>query len=482
MTRRLRLINKLKKLSEILALLVNDSLVILLVIKLAIYLRLIVLPRMSSRFSADVLVSEINLYLIFATLFFFMVYEGLYTRRFSFWDEVFAIVKACVYGTVGVFFIGSIGKMSTEISRTVVVLSGMLSIALIPLVRLMLKALLRKVGLLNRRVLMLGAGKTGRMIAEALREERNLGYEIVGFLDDDVEKIGTLVDGIKVHRGVDRASMYVTHCGVTDIFVAMPGAGNERMRGLVNSLQHRVDRLFVVPDMFGMAVTGTRLTHFFRAQAFAFEMKNNLAYPINNLIKRAFDLAACMVLIPLLLLPMGVIALYIRLGSSGPALFRQPRIGRHRKSFMCMKFRTMYEDADARLAAILRDDPEAKREWEAYWKLKDDPRVTPAGRFLRRTSLDELPQIFNVLLGQMSLVGPRPYMLREWEALEDYSETILGVRPGITGLWQVSGRSDTTFDVRLSLDAWYVRNWNLRLDLVVMLKTVTVVLQKTGAR
>lgn len=482
MTRSPRVIGNLKKISEILVLLLGDSLSILMVIKLSVYLRLNMLPVLAPRFARDAYVSEINTYLIFAVWMFFLLYEGLYTRRFSFWDEVLSSVKACAYGAVGVFFIGSLGKMSTEISRSIVLFSGMISIAVIPSVRLVLKSLLRRAGLLNRRVLMLGAGKTGRMIAQALRDESNLGYEIVGFLDDDDAKVGTMVDGIKVHRGVDRASRYVRRSGITDIFVAMPGVGSERMRGLVNSLQHRVDRLFVVPDMFGMAVTGTRLTHFFKAQAFAFEMQNNLAYPINNLIKRAFDLAVCLVFIPLLLIPMGVIALYIRLGSRGSAIFRQERIGRHRRSFMCMKFRTMYEDADARLHAILRDDPEASKEWAAYWKLREDPRVTPAGKFLRRTSLDELPQMFNVLLGQMSLVGPRPYIYREWEALEEYSDIVLGVRPGITGLWQVSGRSDTTFDVRLSLDAWYVRNWNLSLDLVVLLKTVAVVLRRTGAR
>jgi len=211
-------------------------------------------------------------------------------------------------------------------------------------------------------------------------------------------------------------------------------------------------------------------------------MKNNLADPVNNIVKRLSDLLACVLLVPLLLLPMALISVLIRMGSGGPAILRQERIGRHGRRFRCLKFRTMYEDADRRLEDILASDPVARQEWETFWKLKHDPRITPIGRVLRNTSLDEFPQIFNVLMGQMSLVGPRPYLPREWDALNDFSETILGVRPGITGLWQVSGRSETSVDVRLSLDAWYVRNWNLWLDLVILFKTFSIVLKGSGAR
>jgi len=480
--RRLKFIGMLRRLLEVVVFVSGDFLGVFIVIKLSIFLRLKVLPGVYSGFSGDVTVSDLNGYLIFAAWFFFLFYEGLYSRRFTFWDEAFAIIKACVFATLGVFVVGSLGRMSQEISRTVVVLAGITSLALLPSIRFTLKFILRKAGFFGRKVLVLGAGKTGRIIASALREESNYGYEIVGFLDDDDRKIGQDIEGVKVHRGVELADRYITRCGITDVFVAMPGADKDRVRRLVNRLQHRVDRLFVVPDIFGMAVTGTRLMHFFRAQTFAFEMKNNLAYPVNNLIKRLFDLGVCSVLIPLLLIPIGVISIFIRLGSSGPALFRQRRIGRRLRSFQCLKFRTMYEDADSRLEAILSGDSEARQEWETYRKLKDDPRVTAVGKVLRQTSLDELPQIFNVLVGQMSLVGPRPYLPREWEELTEYSETILSVRPGITGLWQVSGRSDTTFEVRLSLDAWYVRNWNLWLDVVILLKTLVVVLKKTGAR
>jgi undecaprenyl-phosphate galactose phosphotransferase len=148
---------------------------------------------------------------------------------------------------------------------------------------------------------------------------------------------------------------------------------------------------------------------------------------------------------------------------------------------MCYKFRTMYLDADERLQGILERDPAARAEWERHWKLKDDPRVTDMGKFLRKTSLDELPQIFNVLRGEMSLVGPRPYIQNEEKFLHDFKDPILSVLPGITGLWQVSGRSNTSYNYRIALDSWYVRNWNLWLDIVILIKTIPVVFKTEGA-
>jgi undecaprenyl-phosphate galactose phosphotransferase len=162
--------------------------------------------------------------------------------------------------------------------------------------------------------------------------------------------------------------------------------------------------------------------------------------------------------------------------------FRQERMGRGRRLFRCVKFRTMYVDGDARLHAHLRARPERRAEWERFRKLKSfDPRVTRVGRVLRRLSIDELPQLINVWRNEMSLVGPRPYLPVEAERMGDFRETVLKAPPGITGLWQVSGRNDLTFEQRLRLDEYYVRNWSLWMDVVVLLKTVTAVLRRHGA-
>ncbi|MBI4698956.1 MAG: exopolysaccharide biosynthesis polyprenyl glycosylphosphotransferase [Nitrospirae bacterium] len=227
---------------------------------------------------------------------------------------------------------------------------------------------------------------------------------------------------------------------------------------------------------------GTNLQHFFQEQAIGLEVKNNLARPVNMIIKKIFDQLVSLVLLLILAVPMLLIALLIRLNSKGPAIFSQKRIGHDGTIFKCYKFRTMYNDAEKKLNELLESDRGIENEWRQYGKLKDDPRITKIGVFLRQTSLDELPQIFNVLKGEMSLVGPRPIPRYEKERYKDMFMLCFSVLPGITGLWQASGRSNISYDHRVTLDSWYVRNWNLWLDIVILLKTVRVVLRGDGAQ
>lgn len=456
---------------------------IFIVFRLAVLVRMRLLPLFYAGFPSSLSFRGLaDIWWVFAVWIFLFYYEGLYTKRLSFWDEIRALWKVSFFSTVGVFTVLSVGKLGDVMSRTIVVVMGIISLLLLPLIRIIAKKALRRFGLLKRRVLILGAGETGKLIVRALRKEPNYGYEILGFLDDDPGKRGMRIDGIKVHRGIDRATEYIKGCNIEDLFIAMPGAGKERLQGLINSLQHKVERILFVPDIFGIAVTGTNLQHFFHEEAFAFEMKNNLSNQFNILVKRCFDITVSVLLLPFLSLPMAVISALIRLDSKGKAMFSQERVGKKGTTFRCYKFRTMYEDAEEKLAALLQNDRETREEWEKNWKLNDDPRVTRIGRFLRSTSLDELPQIFNVLKGEMSLVGPRPVTRDEIDLhYKDMAELCFCVMPGITGLWQVSGRSNTSYDYRISLDAWYVRNWNLWLDIVILLKTVRIVIKREGA-
>jgi undecaprenyl-phosphate galactose phosphotransferase len=205
-----------------------------------------------------------------------------------------------------------------------------------------------------------------------------------------------------------------------------------------------------------------------------------LANPFKRVAKRAFDIAAASFLIialsPLLL----AIAIMIRRGG-GPALYRHKRVGFEGQTFGCIKFRSMDVNGDRILAELLAKDPEAAAEWAATQKLRNDPRITPIGRFLRNTSLDELPQLLNVLHGEMSLVGPRPVVQSELSFYGENADYYMQARPGMTGLWQVSGRSDTTYEQRVRLDVWYVRNWTLWHDLAILMKTIPVVLFRRGA-
>jgi Undecaprenyl-phosphate galactose phosphotransferase WbaP len=194
-----------------------------------------------------------------------------------------------------------------------------------------------------------------------------------------------------------------------------------------------------------------------------------------------FDLAVILLAAPYLLLFFVLISILIMLDSQGGALYGQTRIGRGGRRFKAYKFRTMVSKADQLLQQYLDNSPELRAEWLATHKLKNDPRVTRVGALLRKTSLDELPQFWNILIGEMSLVGPRPIVDAEIEKYGKCFDLYIQVRPGLTGLWQVSGRSDTTYERRVELDEYYIRNRSLKLDLRILWKTVFVVLRKDGA-
>lgn len=196
---------------------------------------------------------------------------------------------------------------------------------------------------------------------------------------------------------------------------------------------------------------------------------------------RPFDIALALAALAFLAPLMLLVALAVSITSAGPAIFAHRRIGLHGRQFPCFKFRTMVRDADRRLAALLRDNAQARAEWERDHKLKDDPRITPIGAFLRKTSLDELPQLFNVLAGHMSFVGPRPIVAGEIIRYGRRFDAYCQVRPGITGLWQVSGRSDTSYRRRVAMDVLYVRSRTLRLNSMIIVRTLPAVLRQHGS-
>jgi exopolysaccharide production protein ExoY len=198
-------------------------------------------------------------------------------------------------------------------------------------------------------------------------------------------------------------------------------------------------------------------------------------------VRIGLDQLGALVLLVLLSPVMGLIALFIWRTDGAPILFEHYRVGRHGRLFRCLKFRSMRRDAQQRLAALLRDDEAARSEWQKYRKLANDPRVTPIGRFLRRTSLDELPQLFNVLRGEMALVGPRPITVAELTLYGPGRWHYLSVPPGLTGLWQVSGRSNTTYSHRVNLDCHYVEQRSLWMDMQILFKTIKVVALREGA-
>lgn len=217
------------------------------------------------------------------------------------------------------------------------------------------------------------------------------------------------------------------------------------------------------------------------AKTICFQKENKAARSGKGMVKRLFDLILSLLSLPFSL-PLGaLIFIGIYAVSPGKVVFAHQRVGQGGEKFMCYKFRTMLPDAEELLTEYLQKNPLAKAEWEANYKLKDDPRVTLIGRYLRKTSLDELPQLWNVLKGEMSLVGPRPIVEEEIARYGEYIKEYYLVPPGITGIWQVSGRSDTTYEERVAMDTWYARNWSVSLDFLLLLKTIKFVIMGKGA-
>lgn len=411
----------------------------------------------------------------------FIAYEDVYDRNLPFWDEARKMVKSTSLASITLMAIVTLGKMGDIVSRIVLLGLWSLSLFIFPLCRLWGKKILYKTGIWGERVLILGAGSAGRLVMNGLQREKHMGYDVVGFLDDDEQKIGKTISDMKVFGKVNDFSKFIKEMDIKTVIIAIPSLPPERLATLTAGVQGEVTNTMVIPDLKGIALLNTDLLHLFREELFLMNIKNNLKSPINRLLKTIFDVMFSILLLPILIPIIAVLGFIIKMESPGPAIYAHERVGRNGKPFKCYKFRTMQRDAEERLKEILENDEEIRNEWEKSWKLKEDPRITRIGHFLRKTSLDELPQILNVLKGEMSLVGPRPYLPREKESIGGNLRVICSANPGITGLWQVSGRSNTNYRYRVKLDSWYIMNWSLWLDIAILFKTIRVVIKAEGA-
>jgi len=249
----------------------------------------------------------------------------------------------------------------------------------------------------------------------------------------------------------------------------------------IDYIQKKIGKIVIFPRISSLPLFNIEIISSVNYKGLAFMLRNNLLNPLDKTIKRIFDLIFSFVILiflsPLLIL----IYLAILLFDGGNPIFKQERIGENGKSFYVYKFKTMIENADSILYEFLEQNKEAMEEYATFKKLKNDPRITKLGKILRKLSIDELPQLVNVLKGEMSLVGPRPYLKSEIDEWGGYFEYYKMVKPGITGLWQVSGRNELTFDERIKLDVWYIKNWSLEIDIIILIKTVISVLSGRGS-
>jgi undecaprenyl-phosphate galactose phosphotransferase len=435
-------------------------------------------------FSFSQYVAHIWLWLL---LLAFYIVEGLYTQRQTLWNEVGHVTKATFLGIVAVLAAVALAKLSTEVSRVTILMVGGILFLLMPVTRYWTKFLLAERGPWRKSLLILGANDTTRTILRGLAEDPVLGYQVVGLLDDDPtdqrETFGTSYGNpIRVLGPLTMAARLLSAGKAKDILIAMPSLDEEHLASLVHDLQPLSETIYVVPRMWGLPMMNLHIDGFLRQQVLMLKISNNMVKPWNIWLKRGFDLILGTILVVSALPLMVVVALAIKLNSRGPALFIQERLGYRGHTFRCLKFRSMYVDSDEQLEAHFRQNPDLAAEWKKYAKLKTkDPRLTPVGMFLRRWSLDEIPQIFNVLRGEMSIVGPRPYLPREKDRIGENLWTISTARPGMTGLWQVNGKNELSLEDRIQIEAWYVRNWSLWLDVIILAKTFRTVLWREGA-
>jgi Undecaprenyl-phosphate galactose phosphotransferase WbaP len=327
--------------------------------------------------------------------------------------------------------------------------------------------------------IILGAGESGTIVVNTLKVRPRLGVRPVALLDDDSRKQGTTIHGVPVLGGLNKARELSRTWTHPIAILAMPGLKPAHTRRIIELNCSRFRRIIVVPDLFECSSLWVKTVDF--GGILGFDVVQKLVDKKRQAFKRIFDLCLITLALPVLVPVFIILALAIKLDSRGPVFFRHKRVRNRDSFFHVLKFRTMVPDADQVLGEYLAKSPELRREWEAKHKLQHDPRITRVGRFLRKTSLDELPQIWNVITGDLSLIGPRPIVEEEIKRYKKAFRLYEKVRPGITGLWQISGRNNTTYDQRVDLDTYYVRNWSIWFDIYILAMTPAAVIKGNGA-
>lgn len=394
-------------------------------------------------------------------------------------------------------------------------LALLLAVVLVPIVRGILRSRLASKPWWGHAVVVIGAGRVGRSVVQTLLRRPQLGLKPVAILDNDPKRQGSvrvawgeddmmvepvseafaadidtpsersaieqfaMVEGVPVVGGIDLAAALAQRLDIRTVVIAMPEMDSAAVLTMIESFGDSYTNVVVIPDIFNLQHFGAPTRYL--GGVLGIEVQRQLMHRGPRIAKRAMDIALTFVggllILPLLL----VLALMIRLDSRGSIFYRQRRLGQDGVRFMALKFRTMHTDAEARLTSLLDSDPALRAEYNMFHKLNVDPRVTRIGKFLRKYSLDELPQVWNVLIGDMSLVGPRPYLEREIPEMAQKEAIVLRVKPGVTGIWQVTTRNESTFEERVNLDVEYVRNWSPWLDLYILARTVPVVIGGTGS-
>lgn len=405
--------------------------------------------------------------------------RGLYhLRRATHWLDEVGIIAAgttlAVSVLVMVFYVFRPGITS----RAMLFYAWVITIVLLSVMRLGVHwgaAMRRRRGIGLVRVLVVGAGHLGKMVMQQIAGRPGLGYSLVGFCDDTAWAQRAAFGRFRCLGSVESLASVIESQNVDELVIALPSERHEKILEIVSLCRAQGVEFSLVPDTFDLTLGTLEIDNL--AGIPVIGLRETALHGFNLLVKRAIDIvvasAALVVALPIMLL----VALAVKLDSRGPLLYPQERVGLGGRVFRIYKVRSLHVDADRRLAE-LRAHNEATG---PLFKMRNDPRRTRVGRVIRRLSLDEVPQLWNVLVGDMSLVGPRPPIPSEVAEYEEGHKRRLEVTPGLTGLWQVSGRSDLAFDEMVMLDLYYIENWSLSLDLKILLRTIPAVLSMRGA-
>jgi Undecaprenyl-phosphate galactose phosphotransferase WbaP len=416
---------------------------------------------------SDLMISP-DLAMLFVAVIAYLAAHGRYSERVTFWNELRLVVSGtfCAIGLEAV-----LGLLDGDIpARVPAVASLLIFLAVATVFNRLAKHTLDRTGVWGLPIVVIGDGPSAAEAEAALTSDRLLGYRFVGRVDPDV---------VLSASSTPHLWAVLNRYGASRLLVALDADVALQRRVIECALRERVP-FAMVPQPSGLPSFAFQATRFFGHDPMLLSYHNGLSHPASRMVKAAIDITVA----ALMLLPASVLFLILAIASGldgGPVLFAHRRVGAGGRPFHCLKFRTMVVDSDRVLEEALAGDPELAAEWAATRKLVNDPRVTRIGRFLRKTSLDELPQLINVLRLEMSLVGPRPIVESEVPLYGEDIAQYYATRPGLTGLWQVSGRSSTSYARRVQLDVWYVNNWTIWNDIAVLLKTVPVVLGRRGA-
>jgi exopolysaccharide biosynthesis polyprenyl glycosylphosphotransferase len=444
----------------------------------AYFLRFVLLPY-TAEFEFRVY-SYLMIGMIPAWLIIFAVYQ-LYDQHILFGGlrEYARAFNAVSTGVIAIIILAFLRREDIMLSRGWLAIGWLLSVFIVILARFSFRRVvyaLRKRGLMLAPAIIIGANEEGHALVDQLRHWPTSGLFLVGFIDNGLPAGTPVSHGYRVLGSLDDLDQFVETSGIQEIIIAPTALNREQLLNVFRVFGSNPDiNVRLSSGLFELLNTGMRI----KELAFVplIELNKSRISGFDAYLKWLMDYGFSLIMIVLLSPVYLALAILIKLDSPGPVIYRRRVMGVNGTQFDAYKFRTMYTNGDK----ILEDHPELKEKLSTEYKLKDDPRITRIGTFLRKYSLDEIPQFFNVIAGQMSLVGPRMISPPEMAEYGKWGINLLTVRPGITGLWQVSGRSDVSYDERVRMDMYYIRNWTLWLDIYLLLATIPAAIRKKGA-